>query len=164
MRSSISELLRVAEGLPGCLRYPRAGVPAVPDGLSLPNDLIEFYGQCGGLLLFAGAVWSMTIVRPVEFVSANLVIVGQDCPNDISHSWFIVGSDPPQYVTIDLSPSRLGHCYESFWDCHGLAGSCARVAFSFTDFLAQVIAARWRELYWLSPEFRSLGDAYDAPP
>jgi hypothetical protein len=52
-------------------------------------------------------------------------------------------------------------CYDSFHEVHGMPGSCAVVALSFTDLLERLLAARGGHWYWLEPGFASLGDAYD---
>lgn len=52
-------------------------------------------------------------------------------------------------VTIDCSADRLGRCYDSFWDSHGVAGSCSIVALSFTDLLQRLLDNNGDYWYWL---------------
>jgi antitoxin YokJ len=51
-----------------------AGDPVLQSGHALPEDLAEFYRLCGGLYLFAGRYYPVTISTPKEFVLANPVI------------------------------------------------------------------------------------------
>ena len=83
--------------------------------------------------------------------------MGEDGLGDISFDWF-----GEQYVTIDLAPERLGRCYDSFWDRHGVPGECQIVATNFGSFLEQLIEGRGTYWYWLGKAFNQLGDAYDS--
>ena len=65
------------------------------------------------------------------------------------------------YITIDLSKERLGKCYDSFWDRHGVAGECAVVAKNFTELLWQLYINQGKSLFWLNSDFVYIGDAYD---
>jgi hypothetical protein len=90
------------------------------------------------------------------------VIIGELCEEDITSQWYIIASDGHRdYLTIDLSCQRLGKCYDSFWDRHGVVGECAVIATSFTDLLERLIANNGQHWYWLTEDFTSLGDAYD---
>jgi hypothetical protein len=101
-------------------------------------------------------------VEPSGFVLANPVIVGELCPEDITAEWYIVAhAGSQETLTIDLNSSRLGRCYDSFWDRHGVPGSCKIIALSFTDLLRRLIENSGRYWYWLRDDFKSLGDAYD---
>ena len=105
---------------------------------------------------------SFEVVEPSGFRRANPIIVGETEEEDISSSWYIVGRGGSQeYVTVDLAEARVGRCYDSFWDRHAVAGSSPVIATSFTDLLDRMYSNEGRHWYWLSPEFQSLGDAYD---
>jgi hypothetical protein len=145
------------------LRRP-CGLPRLPEGLSLPEDVRHFYEAAGGAVLFKGAPYEFEIVSPDEFVRANPVIVLQPHEHDVSYNWFIIVQSSPQYISIDLNPSRVGRCYDSFWDRHALRGTCPVIARSFTELLERLLSAKGEELFWLSTEFVSLGDAYDDVP
>lgn len=136
------------------------GMPSMPNGLALPQDLGLFYKLCGGAVLFRGQDYSIRIVSPNDLVRANPVILGEACEDDRTHDWLIVGSSAEQYVTIDLHPKRLGRCYDSFWDRHGVPGECAIVATSFTELLEGLLRARGKYWFWLAHNFKPLGDAY----
>jgi antitoxin YokJ len=158
----IQVLIDKVKNLPNCVIHPHSGYPAEERGHKLPNDLYEFFRLCGGMDLFIDCDNGLTIVSPEEFVLANPVIIGQKAEYDISSSWYIIGRDSNNdYLTIDLSKSRLGKCYDSNWEVHGVAGSCPIIANSFTELLERLVINKGKHLYWLHEEFASLGDAYD---
>jgi len=144
-----------------CKTTPARGLPDLPEGLELPSDLRAFYETLGGADLFPDAKYSMELVSPDDFLRANPIIVGEECQEDISFDWFIVGRSGGQHVTIDLHPDRHGRCYDSFWDCHGVAGECAIIALSFSDLLHRLLEAGGTRWFWLCDDFAPLGDAYD---
>ena len=160
--ADVAEILHRIRGLAGCKVHPPQGLPDVPQPHALPDDLRQFYSLCGGLSLLEGAEYPAFISRPKELVPANPVIIGEQVNDDMSASWYIIANDGSgEYLTIDLDPARLGRCYDSFSDRHGVAGSCPIIATSFTDLLERLVANQGRHWYWLEPDFRSLGDAYD---
>jgi len=160
--ADVAEILQRIRGLAGCKVHPAQGLPDVPQPHTLPDDLRRFYSLCGGLSLLEDAEYPAFISRPKELVPANPVIIGEQVNDDISTSWYIIANDGSgEYLTIDLDPARLGRCYDSFSDRHGVAGSCPIIATSFTDLLERLVTNQGRHWYWLQPGFRSLGDAYD---
>lgn len=64
-------------------------------------------------------------------------------------------------ISVDCSPQRLGLCYDSFWDRHGVVGDCAVLARSFTELLQRLFEARGGYWYWLRDDAPNYGDAYD---
>lgn len=158
----IRELLARVAAEPNCLVRQPAGMPQVSQDFSLPQDLLEFYELCGGLDLFRGADFGISISSPEELKPSNLVILGESFPEDISHSWFIVAHTVDrEHLSIDLSRERAGRCYDSFHETHGIAGSSPVIANSFSELLGRLLDSRGGHWYWLSPEFEELGDAYD---
>ncbi len=155
----IDSLVEQLRQLEACKVRPAVGIPDV--GLSIPSDLEEFYRLCGGATLFEGSDYSIEIVAPGDFGRSNPVIVGEDCSNDRSYDWFIIARSETDYITIDLNPDRLGRCYDSFRDCHGLVGNCQVVANSFEGLLELLVESHGEYWYWLQPNFPNLGDAYD---
>lgn len=159
---NLSELLAEIDATPGCAVLPASGVPVVAEGHTLPPDLKRFYELCGGVDLFHDSEYATSIVPSQEFTAANPVIIGGQDESDISSSWYIVGSSGgTEYLTIDLSRERLGRCYDSFSDRHGVAGSCPIIATSFTDLLTRLFLNRGEYWYWLRDDFQPNGDAYD---
>jgi hypothetical protein len=146
----------------GCQVLPEDGSPTIEPGHRLPDDLNAFYKLCGGVEFFAEAPFSVRTSSPSELVLANPVIIGEQV-DDISDSWYIIGrGGGGEFMSIDLDPDRVGTCYDSFREVHGVPGSSAVIALSFTDLLERLLAARGGHWYWLEPDFVSLGDAYDA--
>lgn len=159
--TELQRLLDDMAGTPGCRVSPPSGQPVVRQQERLPGDLEEFYRRCGGVWLFEGSHYEMRIVGPGELIRANPEIVGEECPEDITDSWYIVargGSE--EMLSIDCSPERLGRCYDSFWDTHGMAGNCPVIALSFTELLQRLFENRGAYWYWLGESAPSYGDAY----
>lgn len=143
-----------------CKVLPTQGIPDVD--MPIPADVEGFYRLCGGAILYEGADYSIEIVPPCDFLRANPIIVGEDCSNDRSYDWFTIARTESDYLTIDLNPARFGRCYDSFRDCHGIAGNCQVVATGFESLLKQLIDSHGEYWYWLKPGFRNLGDAYES--
>lgn len=103
----------------------------------------------------------MRIVGPSEFVRANPEIVGAESPDDISDSWYILargGSE--EAISIDCSTERIGRCYDSFWDRHGVVDECRVVALCFTELLTRLFDRQGGYWYWLDEGAPAYGDAY----
>ncbi|MCB9857555.1 MAG: SMI1/KNR4 family protein [Phycisphaerales bacterium] len=158
----IDAVLALLQGHAECVLRPPRGIPTITENCVLPNDLRHFYELCGGVSLFKNRDYGIDIVAPGDFVLANPVIVGESCEYDITGSWYIVArAGAQETLTIDLFPARLGRCYDSFWDCHGVRGSCPRIASSFTDLLLRLFQGGGEYWYWLQDDFPVIGDAYD---
>jgi hypothetical protein len=156
----IDDLVKRLTSMDGCAVYPAQGQPTTSS--QLPDDLRRFYTLCGGACLFEKSLFPLLISPPSEFVPSNEVVLGGLSGGDPSDNWYVVAkSGAEQLISIDLNPDRMGRCYDSFWDRHGIVGSCPIIALSFTDFLAQSLEARGVRPYWLSGDFVSMGDAYD---
>jgi hypothetical protein len=159
---SVLNIIQKIKATPDCKVLPPNGIPHIEDNLQLPEDVRIFYESCGGIILFEHADYRTNIVPPQEFVLANPVIVGERCEEDISSNWYIVANDGKgEYLTIDLDPSRLGRCYDSFYDRHGVVGESQIIALSFTELLERLMRNKGQYWYWLENDFISLGDAYD---
>lgn len=161
----MTELERAIEQIrrtEGCEVWPPRGQPTLRSADSVPEDLADFYRLCGGVHLFRHSSYPFKIVGPEEFVRTNPEIVGMDCPDDISDSWYIVGrGGREEVVSIDCAIARLGRCYDSFWDRHGVAGDCRVVAKSFTELIRRLLDNRGGYWYWLVEGGVGYGDAYD---
>ncbi|HEX5745172.1 MAG TPA: SMI1/KNR4 family protein [Archangium sp.] len=144
-----------------CVVRPPAGLPTPRADHQVPGDLLHFYNRCGGCILWSSAPYSVEIVAPGGVARSNPEIIGEEAPDDITDSWYIIGrSSSGEAISIDLASSRLGKCYDSFWDRHGVPGSCPVIARSFTELLRHLLDARGEHWYWLRPDFTPLGDAY----
>lgn len=158
----IIEILDKVKNTSDCIVHSPCGLPLLGKGIKLPNDLKLFYEKCGGISFFTHEAYGFTIVSPEEFVLANPVIVGELCDGDISSEWYIICKDiQNNYITIDLSKERLGKCYDSFWDRHGVVGECAIVANNFTELLLHLLENQGKSIFWLDSKFIYIGDAYD---
>ena len=162
-RMNVKDFIELVKKMSDCDVYPPNGYPVlVHDKHHLPDDLKEFYTLCGGLGLFLESDNPIYMVSPQEFVQANPVIVGELCPDDISSEWYIIADDKNgQYITIDLSSERLGRCYDSFWDRHGLVGDCPIIARTFSELLLNIVINCGACWYWTRDDFQPFGDAYD---
>ena len=158
----ILKMLDKIRNTQGCIVYSPCGLPTLNEGSNLPNDLKVFYENCGGVSFFVDSAYGITIVGPEEMILANPIIVGELCEEDISSKWYIIGKDNDNnYITIDLAKERLGRCYDSFWDRHGVVGECAVVAQTFMELVSQLYSNQGKSLFWLDDDFNYLGDAYD---
>lgn len=128
----------------------------------LPNDLHYYFQNYSEIILFSNSNYPVKIVGYDNFKKANPIIIGEYIENDITNDWFIIAiGNNSQYITIDLAKDRLGRCYDSFWDRHGVAGDNPVIAFSFTELLSKLLKAKGVYYYWLENNFEYLGDAYD---
>lgn len=161
--SKIKQLISQIRTLSDCYILEPIILPQIDKmNHALPDDLKEFYNICGGLVLFENEEYPIYIVSPDKFLLANPIIVGDLCEEDISSNWYIICSDGnDEYLTIDLEKERLGKCYDSFFDRHGLVGESQVIATSFTDLLERLINNKGQYWYWLREDFDALGDAYD---
>ena len=160
----MSEMQRLLERIGrthDCTVAIPGGQPVLRERDSLPDDLAEFYRLVGGVSLFEHGSYPIRVVGPEGLARANPEIVGTDCPDDISDSWYIVArGGREEAITIDCSPGRLGRCYDSFWDRHGVAGDCRVVALSFTELLQRLFDNGGGYWYWLADKAPHYGDAY----
>lgn len=145
-----------------CIVQSPCGLPTISDRVKLPNDLQLFYENCGGISFFPNKPHGFMIVKPEEMLLANPIIVGELCEEDISSQWYIIAKDVENnYITIDLAKERLGMCYDSYWDRHGVVGECSVVAKDFTELISQLLKNEGKSIYWLDDDFVYIGDAYD---
>jgi hypothetical protein len=158
----IRELVDRAARSADCVLHGPAGRPVVPPGLKLPDDLRQFYDLCGGIDLFVGSDYGISIVSPKLLLPTNHVILGKEFPDDITHSWFTIGATlDREYLSIDLAQERCGRSYGSFHEIHGIAGSSPIIANSFAELFERLINSRGGHWFWLDPDFADYGDAYD---
>ena len=161
MERDVLSLIEILKDRADCCVKSPSGQPLLRAGEALPDDLRLFYEKCGGVVF--DSRYGFEIVEPQEMVLSNPIIVGELCDGDISSEWYIIGKDlEDNYISIDLGQKRLGRCYDSFWDRHGVVGECAIIANSFTDLLWNLMYLQKDNMpYWLREEFDYIGDAYD---
>lgn len=159
---AVEDLVEAASRDSRCRVHPSVGIPNVATGLSMPEDLSIFYHNCGGIDMFLDRDYGISIVSPDDFVPSNPVIVGEQVPDDITATWYIIARTPNgEHLSIDLSPDRSGKCYDSFYEVHGIVGECPVIATSFSGLLESLLNAEGGYWFWLSTDFAELGDAYD---
>lgn len=162
MRENMKNLLEKVSKTEGCIVIKGGHTDVSERCKNVPADVVEFYKLCGGAVLFVGSEYEIEIVRLEEFLLANPVIVGELCEEDISSQWYIIAKDlNNEYITIDTNSDRLGRCYDSFWDRHGVVGECSIIANSFCELVESILEYKGRGYYWLDDDFVSLGDAYE---
>jgi antitoxin YokJ len=159
--SEMEAILAEIRSTPGCEVLSPRGLPTLRQGDRLPDDLLLFFKLCGGVRLFGDRTYPMQIVGPEGFVRSNPEIVGRECPDDITDYWHIVArGGREEAISVDCSVNRLGQCYDSFWDSHGVVGSCAIVALSFTELLRRLLRNKGDCWFWLTGRGPGYGDAY----
>lgn len=140
-----------------------SGYPSVMSGHVLPNDLKEFYRICGGIDCYVNdGAFPINILSPMEVKPSNLALLGENYPEDISSSWYLIADAlDGNYISIDFAPLRLGKCYESFEYSHAVAGNCPIISLSFTELLNNLFKYKGDYFFWKNNnEFVNLGDAY----
>lgn len=169
MSESIRKLMAGLRAHPEVLVEAPRGLPALVSSCALPLDLRYFYEVAGGMTLFPDADYPARIVGPGDLVKTNKLLwqgesseVLSELASDRSWQWYALVSDEKgDYLSIDLAPTRLGRCYDSFRDHHAVPGESPVIAKSFTDLLRRLFDNRGERWYWLRSEFVGLGDAYD---
>lgn len=157
---TISEILKKICDDPKCEKTHN-GKTLLVDHV-LPIDLLFYFKRYSEILFYPQSIYPIKIVGFTDFHQANPIIVGDTIEDDISNNWYIIGyGNNSQYITIDLSPNRLGWCYDSNWDRHGVPGSNPIIAHSFTELLYNIYKAKGENYYWLMNDFENKGDAYD---
>ncbi|MBP1960824.1 SMI1/KNR4 family protein [Paenibacillus aceris] len=161
--SNVIRFINEAKTLSNCEVYPAVlTLPKLRSSHILPSDLEEFYKECGGMQLFNDSDFPYRVIPPIEINLANLEILGEEVEDDITKDWYtIVDCGNGDFITIDLHPERLGRCYDSFHETHGLVGETPIIALSFAELLDQLFQFKGNRIFWLEDNFIALGDAYD---
>jgi len=77
---TVAESLDLIRCKQGCVVNPPAGLPQLPEGLSLPLSITEFYSACGGVDFNTNSaqafVWR--IVSPLDFRPAGYSVYGME--------------------------------------------------------------------------------------
>lgn len=180
---AIPELIARIAGTPDCRVLPPTALPTIAPHHSIPSDVLEFYSLCGGAFLFESSAYGFHILPPESFAwidavfykgiedqifrcdknGTPLYFAGDDewIP-DITASWYAMAdAENGNFISLDCSMERNGWCYPSFVDTHRVAGSCPVISRSFAGFLEATLREQGEYYYWLEPDFKQLGDAYD---
>ncbi|MCM3293275.1 SMI1/KNR4 family protein [Paenibacillus sp. MER 180] len=136
---------------------------------ALPKDLNYFFSHYDSLQMFSDKPYGIKIVSSNEFIptSKRLYpeddVIWEELEGDISNEWYLIAESEQinQYISIDLSDSHLGYCYDSFLETHATLGDSQIIAKSFTELLEHLYASKGENWFWLADNFESYGDAYD---
>lgn len=152
----MNKLIAQLAAIPDCKVIP-VHDPYLPSLENLPDDLADFYKECGGAELFMHRDFGFRIVGPNELIPANRVIFGDDyymahreeLDMDITGDWYViaVGCGREEMICINLGGERKGFCYDGFWDVYGTS-ACAIVALSFTELVGRLVDVKGLALYW----------------
>ncbi|HDR9499368.1 TPA: SMI1/KNR4 family protein [Burkholderia cepacia] len=159
---SIKEVVEIIRSDGRCQVLPVSGsLPSLPKpDMMYPNDLVEFYNLCGGVILFRAGKdnVSFKILPADEVLQTNMIIVGDPCEGDISFSWYaICKTDNGDCISIDASKERNGRCYDSNFEIHGVVGGCPVIALSFSELIDGLYKSSGVDIFWKT---RDCGDAY----
>jgi len=165
----VSTLVTLIAQTPDCSVQEPVGLPILAAGHILPDDLRTFFELCGGVSLYGSSDYPVTIRTPSDVVPTNSILwrdldkkLIDPLRDDRSWSWYAIADDQKgDYISIDLSPERLGRCYDSFWDRHAIPGESPIIAESFTELLERLFESHGQYWYWLREDFSPVGDAYD---
>jgi antitoxin YokJ len=162
--SELRELLSRLREDSSCVFAQPTG-DAASGSFPLPDDLRQFYEICGGLVMFSNAPFVWEIIGAHELVPTNVEVLGEQVDGDITSSWFVIArqqGDSSALISIDLGADRLGWCYDSDVEVHGLVGDSAVLAHSFSELMNELVDSRGQYIFWKAENFTSKGDAYDA--
>jgi antitoxin YokJ len=166
----IDELVTRISTLPNCTVLPPSGLPRTNEEHEFTDEIIRFYELCGGVTLFKDAPYSVRILTPDEVIRTTPIFwddeildaADESIEIKVSSSWYvIVDLHDSNYLSIDLNRSRLGRCYQTFWDSYAVIGETPIVASSFSDLLERLLENQGDYWYFLKNDFVPLGDAYD---
>ncbi|MBG9452538.1 hypothetical protein ABE61_00115 [Lysinibacillus sphaericus] len=137
--------------------------------LALPEDLNYFFSNYDSLYIFVDKPYGLKIVSSNEFIptSKRLYpeddVIWEELEGDVSNEWYLIAESEQinQYISIDMSKSHFGYCYDSFLDTHATQGDSQIIAKSFTELLERLYASKGENWFWLTENFKSYGDAYD---
>jgi hypothetical protein len=159
----IHEILDLIRARADCSVSPPCGLPFVPDGVSLPPDLREFYEIAAGALLFNQHVCAghVRILGPNEFQRIGLAINGEEFATGPFSWWFAVADvRDGNYIAIDLNREHFGLCYDAFHETFASPGYVSVIASSFADLLRRLLNHKEDSTYWLQDDFKALGEAF----
>ncbi|QPQ30190.1 SMI1/KNR4 family protein [Lysinibacillus sp. JNUCC 51] len=137
--------------------------------LALPEDLHYFFSNYDSLQMFLDKPYGIKIVSSNEFIptSKRLYpeddVIWEELEDDISNDWYLIAESEQinQYISIDMSNSHFGYCYDSFLETHATPGDSQIIAKSFTELLEHLYSSKGENWFWLAENFESYGDAYD---
>lgn len=157
---SLDDILDELQSRDDCAFLPATRLPAVPEGLKLPSDVVAFYSRFSEARLFGHpSDPRYHIPPPGEFVQIGIAIYGQPTVEPVQHSWYALAHvQDGNYIAIDGHPSRLGYCYDAFHETLDSLDYCQVIAHSFTKLMNRAAESR-DEAWWLNDKFKMYGYA-----
>lgn len=168
----MKDLIQTFKNNKQCTVHRPVSISFEEDKLDLPNDLIEFYRLCGGLVYEIDEGLEIEIL-PLDKVSVayplyfDETIIEEEKKKGLFgyhafYQWYVVANcGDGYYLCMDLHPDRKGKCYEGNWQTFAMRDHSPIVANSFTELLSNILHYTNEDFFWLEDQFKSLGDAYD---
>ena len=163
----LQEIFELIEKDPACEVEYRT-TPLNQQELNIPSDLDEVRNRYRTVSLFTDQPYGIVLLPTHELVTTNSLlypendVIWEELAGDLSEHWYVVASSEQlsQFISIDLSPERLGLCYDSYIDTHATPGDSMIIARNFTELLERLYNSKGQYWYWLESNL-SYGDAYD---
>lgn len=157
MELNIQTVLAKLINMDGCVFYPVAvDRGSINESVRLPNDLMYFYEQYDGAILFKNSDYPFSIPKFSEFIRTDYLLLDFLTPsefdeytkNSITLNWYCIGEGESlsEYLSIDLSPERIGWIFICNWRIY--AGECYLIAKSFTELLNKIIESEGNYQFW----------------
>lgn len=140
--------------------HPSSGQPRLPPGVSIPEELQQYFDLCGGLELFLDAEYPSTVYGPASFVQAHPVLLAPLTLSEIesniprsepSWNWHLIADAGTQNesVVVHVDGPHAGRCYSGFWETYPQDSPV--LARSFATFLHALVMdegqTHWEELF-----------------
>ncbi|MEG2803107.1 hypothetical protein [Stenotrophomonas sp.] len=128
-------------------------LPTVPGTRprTLPADLAAFHARFGAVTLYPDAEYGFTLAAADNLQRADEHVVGEDIDEPLSAHWYVIATCGDQTIAICLAEGpTFGTCYDAYWDCYPTADASTRIAGSFTELLARLVADEGRSLFWIA--------------
>ena len=161
--SDIPSILDTIRHTPDCTIRPPCGLPPLPEQVSLPSDVREFFELAGGVVFLSerACPGPVRILGPDEVQRIDLAITGDHFASGPFSWWFAIADVVDgNYIAIDLNPEHLGLCYDAFHETFAMPGYVNVIASSFSDLLQRLLKHKEDSTYWLQDDFKPLGEAF----
>lgn len=124
-----------------------------------------------GISLFENEPFGIKLIGKEDFIATNEYlypkddVIWEELEGNVTNNWFLIGKSEElsQYISIDLTDTKNGNCYDSFLETHGEEGMSEIIALSFTELLWNLYNSKGKgeSWYWNKNEFEKIGDAFD---
>ena len=157
---SLDDIFDELQSRDDCTFRPPTGLPKLPEGLRLPDDLSAFYARFSEARLFGHkSDPRYHILPPEEFAQIGIAICGEETSEPIQKSWYSLAHvQDGNYIAIDCGASRPGYCYDAFHETIRLLSYCKVIARTFTELMNIAILAG-DDAWWIEDGFQGYGYA-----